>query len=114
MAGWRQVIELAMTDEEVGRLAVIARTRSESASRVERAQMLLGYRQNPSFFAVGQELGQHLQTVQRGVERALAYGPLAALDDRPRPGKEPTSKRAASSPQIPCDIDRISSVGIGG
>jgi hypothetical protein len=24
------------------------------------------------------------------VERAMAYGPLAALDDRPRPGKEPT------------------------
>jgi transposase len=24
------------------------------------------------------------------VERAVAYGPLAALDDRPRPGKEPT------------------------
>src|ERR1700726_459716 len=26
----------------------------------------------------------------RRVERALAYGALAALDDRPRPGKEPT------------------------
>jgi hypothetical protein len=34
-------------------------------------------------------LGHH-QTVQRCVERALADGPLAALDDRPRPGKEPT------------------------
>src|SRR5712672_774436 len=90
MAGWRQVIELAMTDEEIGRLAVIARSRNESASRVERAQMLLAYRQKPSFFAVGQALGQHHQTVQRCVERALAYGPLAALDDRPRPGKEPT------------------------
>jgi transposase len=90
MARWRQVIELAMTDEEIGRLAVIARSRSESASRVERAQMLLAYPQNPSFFAVGQELGHHHQVVQRCVERALAYGPLAALDDRPRPGKEPT------------------------
>src|SRR5712672_3671675 len=90
MAGWRQVIELAMSDEEIGRLGLIARSRSESASRVERAQMLLAYRQKPSFFAVGQELGQHHQTVQRCVERALAYGPLAALDDRPRPGKEPT------------------------
>jgi hypothetical protein len=28
--------------------------------------------------------------VQRCVERALAYGAMAALDDRPRPGKEPT------------------------
>ena len=42
------------------------------------------------FFAVGQRLGVHHQTVQRCVERALAYGALAALDDRPRPGKEPT------------------------
>ena len=32
----------------------------------------------------------HHQTVQRCVERALAYGPTTALDDRPRPGKEPT------------------------
>ena len=52
--------------------------------------MLLAYRERPSFFAVGQELGVHHQTVQRCVERALAYGPLTALDDRPRPGKEPT------------------------
>jgi len=40
--------------------------------------------------AVGQRLGVHHQTVERCVERAVAYGPLAALDDRPRPGKEPT------------------------
>jgi transposase len=50
----------------------------------------LAYRKDPSFFAVGQALGVHHQTVQRCVERALAYGPMAALDDRPRPGKEPT------------------------
>ena len=90
MAGWRQAIELAMSDEETGKLAVIARSGSEAARRVKRAQMLLGYRETPSFFAVGQRLGVHHQTVQRCIERALADGPLAALDDRPRPGKEPT------------------------
>src|SRR4030088_2328819 len=73
MAGWRQVIELAMTDEEIGRLAVIARTRSESASRVERAQMLLGYRQNPSFFAVGQEWPTSPDGATGGIE-ARAQG----------------------------------------
>ncbi len=52
--------------------------------------MLLAYREDPSFFAVGRALGVHHQTVQRCVERAVAYGPMAALDDRPRPGKEPT------------------------
>jgi transposase len=90
MAGWRQVVELAMTKAEVARLAAISRSRTEPASRVERAQMLLAYRENPSFFAAARRVGGHHQTVQRCVERALAYGPLVALDDRPRPGKEPT------------------------
>src|SRR5215207_8951876 len=78
---------------------------SKAASRVERAQMLLV---KPSFFAVGQELGQHHQTVQRCVERALAYGPLAALDDRPRPGKEPTITPEAKAwlVSVACDKAR--------
>src|SRR5246127_5871375 len=90
MARWRQVIELAMTEEEIGSLAALSRSRTEPTSRVARAQILLSYREDPSFFAVGRQLGVHHQTVQRCIERALAYGPLAALDDRPRPGKEPT------------------------
>jgi transposase len=90
MARWRHAVELALTDEEIKSLGAIARSRSDPARRVERARMLLVYRENFSFFAVGQRLGVHHQTVERCVERAVAYGPLAALDDRPRPGKEPT------------------------
>jgi len=90
MTAWRQAIELSIGAEDLARLVLIARSRMEPASRVERAQILLAYRENPSFFAVGRALGVHHQTVQRCVERALAYGPIAALDDRPRSGKEPT------------------------
>jgi len=90
MAGWRQAVELAMSREELAILTTVSRSRTELASRVSRAQMLLAYRDHPSFCAVGKKLGVHHQTVQRCAERALAYGPLAALDDRPRPGKEPT------------------------
>ena len=90
MARWRQALELAMSREDIESLSRVARSRGEPARRVERAQMLLAYRENPSFFAVGQKVGVHHQTVERCVERAVAYGPLAALDDRPRPGKEPT------------------------
>ena len=89
MAGWRRVVELTITDEEIERLKALSRSRTEPASRVSRAQMLLAYRENPSFCAVGQRVRVHHQTVQRCVERALAYGPLAAIEDRPRPGKEP-------------------------
>jgi len=90
MARRRQAIELGMSAEEIGTLTALSRSRTEPASRVSRAAMLLAYRETPSFFAVARKLGVHHQTVQRCVERALAYGPLAALDDRPRPGKEPT------------------------
>ena len=105
MARWRQVIELAMTEEEIGSLSALSRSRTEPASRVARAQMLLAYHENPSFFAVGRQLGVHHQTVQRCVERALAYGALAALDDRPRPGKEPTITPEAKAwlVSIACD-----------
>jgi transposase len=90
MAQWRRAIELAMTAEEIESLTALSRSRTEPARRVERARMLLAYRETPSFYAVGQSVGVHHQTVERCVERALADGPLAALDERPHPGKEPT------------------------
>src|SRR3989442_13827450 len=90
MAAWRRAIELSLRDADVERLRSITQSRTEPASRVERARILLAYREDPSFFAVGRALGLDHQTVQRCVERAVVEGPMAALDDRPRPGKEPT------------------------
>src|ERR1700758_949585 len=90
MAAWRRAIELSRGDADVERLRSIAQSRTEPASRVERARIVLAYREDPSFFAVGGALGPHPQTVQRCVDRAVVEGAMAALDDRPRPGKEPT------------------------
>lgn len=105
MARWRRAIELAMSDEEIGTLTILSRSRTEPACRVVRAQILLAYRENPSFCGVGKKLGAHHQTVQRCVERAVAYGPLGALDDRPRPGKEPriTPEAKAWLVSLACD-----------
>jgi transposase len=90
MAAWRRAIELSLGEAEVERLRSIAQSRTEPASRVERARIILAYREDPSFYAVSRALGLHHQTVQRCVERAVAEGPMEALDDRPHPGKEPT------------------------
>ena len=87
MVGWRQAVALAMTGEEIEALTALSRSRTEPAGRVRGQRMLLGYREKPSFFAVGRRLGVHHQTVERCVERAMAYGALAALDDRPRSGQ---------------------------
>ena len=105
MAGWRRVVELAMTNHDVAELTAISRSRTEPASRVERARMLLAYRETPSFYAAARRAGAHHQTVQRCVERAMACGVLAALDDRPRPGKEPviTPEAKAWLVSLACD-----------
>jgi len=44
MAGWRQAVELAVTDEAIASLTAIARSRNEAAHRVKQ--------ENPSFFTV--------------------------------------------------------------
>jgi transposase len=89
MAAWRRAIELSLGEGDTTKLRSIAQSRTEPASRVERARILLTYRQNPSFYYVGRVLGLHHQTVQRCIERAVVEGPMAALDDRWRRGREP-------------------------
>ena len=90
MAAWRRAIELSLGDADTAKLRSIAQSRTEPASRVERARILLAYREAASFYAVGRALGLHHQTVQRCVERAVVEGAMAGLDDRPRSGREPT------------------------
>ena len=55
MARWRQAVESAMNDGDVARLLTISRSRTEPASWVERAQMLLAYREKPSFHRGNQQ-----------------------------------------------------------
>src|ERR1039457_4132927 len=89
MAAPRRIIEISIGDEDLAQLETIARSRTELAGRVERARMLLAYRADPSAYAVGEAIGVTHQTVQRCLRRAERLGVMAALDDSPRPGKEP-------------------------
>ena len=89
MAALRKVVEITIGDADVARLQLIARSRTEPASRVERARILLHYRDDPSHYAVGRAVGVTHQTVQRCLARATRFGVMASLDDSPRPGKEP-------------------------
>jgi hypothetical protein len=57
MAAWRRAIELSLEDADWAKLRSIAQSRTEPSSRVERARILLAYRKNLCFFAVGQPLG---------------------------------------------------------
>ena len=95
MAAPRKAIEIPIEATELIELEAIARSRTEWACRVQRAQILLAYRTTPSTYAVGEAIGVTHQTVQRCLDRAVRFGVMAALDDSPRPGKEPTITEAA-------------------
>jgi transposase len=89
MAALRKVVEISIGAADAATLQSIARSRTEPASRVERARILLRYRDDPSHYAVGRAVGVTHQTVQRCLARAIRFGVMEALDDSPRPGKEP-------------------------
>src|ERR1700681_1904890 len=91
MTAWRQAIEWSIGDEDVARLVTITRSRTEPASRVERARMLLAYREDPSFFAVAHALGVHHQTVQRCVMVRWRHSMIAR--DRARSRRSPLRPR---------------------
>jgi hypothetical protein len=97
MAAWRRAIELSLGDEDTAKLNSIAQSRTERASRVERARILLAYREDPSFFAVGRALGLHHQTVQRCVERAEIFARGASPSPWRRAATKPAKARAISS-----------------
>ena len=105
MAARRRVVEFEISEADRTALLAISRSRSEKACRVERARLLLAYRETPSFYAVGRTVGVTHQTVSRCVERARAGGVMAALDDLPRPGKEPriTVEARAWLVSLACD-----------
>ncbi len=90
MAAPRRVIELAFSEQELADLMRVSRSRTEPASRVERARILLAYRETPSLYATGRAIGVTHQTVERCLRRAQELGIMAALDDSPRPGRDRT------------------------
>ena len=89
MGAPRRVIEFAVNADELTQLEALARSRTETASRVDRARIVLAYRAEPSSTAVGAQVGVTHQTVQRCLRRAARPGVMAALDDSPRPGRAP-------------------------
>ena len=71
-------------------LMKIAASRSEGASRVERARILLGYADGETVSGIARRRGTNRPKVERCVDKALQLGALGALKDLPGRGKRPT------------------------
>lgn len=95
---------LVLTAEVEGRLSTLAHSRTESAQRVERAQILLAYAAGESISAIARRLATNRPKIERCVDKALQIGPLAALEDLPGRGKPPaiTSEARAWLVSLAC------------
>jgi transposase len=90
MAAPRRVIALVSDAAQRQQLQEISRSRTEPASRVERARIILAYLEDPSAYGVARAVGVTHQTVTRCLERAAELGVIEALDDRQRAGRDLT------------------------
>ena len=86
----RQRAELRIDDGVRLELERISRSRTESARRVERAKLLLGYVAGEPISAIARSLNTNRPKVYRCVRKALDVGALPALDDLPRRGRPAT------------------------
>jgi len=81
--------ELIITQEVQNKLEQISKSRTENASRIERAKILLEYSKGNTVSAIARQFSTNRPKVERCIDKALQLGALTALDDLPRSGKPP-------------------------
>lgn len=84
----RQRPTLELSEESRNKLESTAKSRTEKASRVERAKMVLAYADGDSVSSIARMMSTNRPKVERCIDKALQVGVLAALDDLPRSGKK--------------------------
>ena len=74
---------LVLSPEEEQQLQSLAGSRTAALREVQRAKILLGYRNGQNFSALSRTVGLSRRIVYKHVDRALAAGVTVALRDRP-------------------------------
>ena len=82
--------ELELSDQIRDELTAIAKARTEQASRVERARMLLAYADGETVSAIARQMNTNRPKVERCIDKALQFGAIASLGDLPRKGRQPS------------------------
>jgi transposase len=81
--------DLIITQDVQSKLEQVSKSRTESATRIERAKMILEYSNGNSISSIARMLSTNRPKVERCIDKALQLGILTALDDIPRSGKPP-------------------------
>ncbi len=82
--------QLRMTQDEQEFMMSLSKSRTEPASRVERAKILLSYFDGDSISSIARSLKTNRPKVERCIGKALQFGVKAALKDLPRTGAPPS------------------------
>ncbi len=85
-----QRAQLSVTATELIELSRICEARTQSVSRVLRAQILLLYYKGQTISSIARDLEIDRPRAERTIAKALSFGVLAALDDLPRRGRPST------------------------
>ena len=88
-------VPLTISAEDRRRLEEIAGSRADSAGRVARARVLLAWAPDKSPMKIARETKTTENRAKRAIDKAVRYGPLAALNDLPRKGRLPRITREA-------------------
>ena len=79
--------DLVLAESDRQELDKISRSRTESASRVQRATILLMYASGSNITTITRQLKTTRPLVYRAIDKALAFGPLSSLGDIQRSGR---------------------------
>lgn len=79
--------KLEITAQDLKTLKTIARSRTEPASHVQRAKILLLYQRGERITSIMRQLQTTRPLIYRVIDKALAYGPIQALPDLKRSGR---------------------------
>jgi len=88
---------LELSDEMRTELTRIGQSRTESVTRVRRAQILLAFEAGQRIAEIVRDLKTTRPLVERVIDKALAFDPLQALRDSPRSGRPPRISDDAKS-----------------
>lgn len=80
---------LQISDRDMSQLKTYSVSRMETSSKVDRSRIIIDYAKGMTIAGIVRKYGTNRPLVERTVDKAIHFGPIAALDDLPRSGRPP-------------------------
>ena len=78
--------KLQCSEKELKRLEKISKSKTQEFRKVQRSTIFLMYMNNKSVSEIARSVGLSRESIYSNIDKALAFGPIAALDDLPGRG----------------------------